>query len=72
MSLTPDEQRGYDKAIDRVLQLCTQQAETYARTRKELQDRKRESLPFHYRALAIIDFRLLIEDMANRTSKGEI
>ena len=61
--LTPDEQKGFDAAIDRVMQLCSEQANDYARNRKELQAKHRESLPFHYKALAMIDFKLYLEQL---------
>lgn len=61
--LTTEQQQGFDMAIDRVLQLASEQASDYARNRKELQEKKRESLPFQYRALAIIDFKLYLEQL---------
>jgi len=63
MPMNSDEQKGFDMAIDRVLQLCSEQANDYARNRKELQEKHRESAPFHYKALAIIDFKLYLEQL---------
>jgi hypothetical protein len=57
------EKKGFDEAINRVLKLCSEQANDYARIRKELSEKHRESLPFHYKALAIIDFKLYLEQL---------
>lgn len=61
--LTPEYQKGFDAAIDRVMQLCSEQANDYARNRKELQEKKRESLPFHYKAMALVDFNRYLEQL---------
>jgi hypothetical protein len=59
--MTEEYKRGFNKAIDRILWHCEAQAEDYARRWKEAP--KELKIPFQYKALAILDFKLFIKDL---------
>jgi len=59
--MNEDYKRGFDKAIDRVLWHCRALADDYARLHKEATQDLKE--PFRHKALAILDFKLFIEDL---------
>ena len=60
-------EKGFNEAIDKVLELCSQQANEYSRIRKELSEKHRPSKSFHYQALAMIDFKLYLEQLFKET-----
>ncbi len=65
--MTSEEQKGFDAAIDRVIQLCEKQASDYAKNREHLQIKHRESMPYHYKAMAMKDFKQYLEELFQMT-----
>lgn len=61
--MTTEYEKGFNEAIDRVLHYAKQEAESHARICKELKSKKINSKAFHYKALALIDFKLYIEHL---------
>ena len=57
-----EREQGFNEAIDRVLFHLMEQARSYAKLYKESTDRKMK-IGFHYKALAMVDFKLLMEDL---------
>lgn len=54
---------GFDQAIERVFYYLKEDAESHARICQELKSKHLESKPFHYKALALIDFKLHLESL---------
>lgn len=59
--MTSEYHKGFNDAIDKVLFYCREQAENYARLYVEAPSDLKK--PFTHKALAIVDFKLLIQDL---------
>jgi hypothetical protein len=54
---------GFNHAIDRILYHLSDVANSHARICQELKSEHSEYKQFHYKALALIDFKLLIQQL---------
>lgn len=54
---------GFNHAIDRIIHHLGENAEYYARISKELQNKHCAYKDYHYKALALMDFKLLTEQL---------
>lgn len=59
-TLTPEQQEGFDFAIQKILQLCDERIEAYREHEKEMQKKHRESVPSRHKAIALIDLQMKI------------
>lgn len=55
-------ERGEQAMLEKILNYCSQEAESQAKNAKELKAKHRESKPSHYKALALIDFKIYLEE----------
>jgi hypothetical protein len=56
-----DYDKGYQDAVNRILELLSYQAHSHAELHSQRLDKRNNT--FHYRALALIDFKLYIEQL---------
>lgn len=63
--MTEDERRGFHIAVDRIMELLSQQANDCAKLAKELKEKHGKSKPLKYKALALMDFKLYLDQTFN-------
>lgn len=61
--MTEEEKRGFNYAVDRIIEILSEQANNHAKIATELKEKHRESRPHKYKALALLDFKIYLESL---------